>query len=100
MFSLTSIIDKFAVRAFAGHAAPAAADHSAAHPPAAKEGAHGTKQRLDIVVPDLYDSLEWCLTSPPPIHQFEEPPVRSRLCFVLFYQTFCIVDTADDISVS
>jgi len=27
------------------------------------------------VVPDIDDSLEWCLTSPPPLHQFDESPV-------------------------
>jgi hypothetical protein len=85
------------VRAFAGHAAPAAADHSATHAPAQnKEGAHGTKQRLDIVVPDLYDSLEWCLTSPPPIHQFEEPPVRSCFVFLFWYNMVRVVDAGCD----
>mmetsp|Transcript_4211 Transcript_4211/g.8794 ORF Transcript_4211/g.8794 Transcript_4211/m.8794 type:complete len:111 (+) Transcript_4211:114-446(+) len=27
------------------------------------------------VVPDIDDSLEWCLTSPPPLHQFDESPL-------------------------
>jgi hypothetical protein len=30
-----------------------------------------------VIEPTVYDSLEWTLTSPPPIHQFEEPPVNS-----------------------
>ena len=29
----------------------------------------------EIVVPDVVDTLEWTLTSPPPLHQFEEPPI-------------------------
>ena len=29
----------------------------------------------DVVIPELVDSLEWVLDSPPNIHQFEEPPV-------------------------
>ena len=28
-----------------------------------------------IVEPDIVDTLEWTLTSPPPLHQFEEPPI-------------------------
>ena len=33
---------------------------------------HGDK---DVVIPDLVDSLEWVLDSPPNVHQFDEPPV-------------------------
>jgi hypothetical protein len=29
----------------------------------------------DVVVPELYDTLEWTLSSPPPLHQFTEQPV-------------------------
>ena len=29
----------------------------------------------DIVVPELVDTLEWVLDSPPNVHQFDEPPV-------------------------
>eukprot|EP00816_Leptocylindrus_hargravesii_P013220 CAMPEP_0196811554 /NCGR_PEP_ID=MMETSP1362-20130617/18572_1 /TAXON_ID=163516 /ORGANISM="Leptocylindrus danicus, Strain CCMP1856" /LENGTH=123 /DNA_ID=CAMNT_0042186883 /DNA_START=45 /DNA_END=416 /DNA_ORIENTATION=+ len=42
------------------------------------------KQKLDeaaakgetlVCVPHIVETLEWTLTSPPPLHQFEEPPV-------------------------
>ena len=29
----------------------------------------------DIVIPQLVDTLEWVLDSPPNVHQFDEPPV-------------------------
>ena len=29
----------------------------------------------NVVVPLVTDSLEWTLSSPPPLHQFEEPPL-------------------------
>ncbi|EJK67031.1 hypothetical protein THAOC_11983, partial [Thalassiosira oceanica] len=29
----------------------------------------------NVVVPLITDSLEWTLSSPPPLHQFEEPPL-------------------------
>ena len=28
-----------------------------------------------VCVPHIVDSLEWTLSSPPPLHQFMEPPV-------------------------
>jgi hypothetical protein len=43
------------VRAFGGHAAP--------------------KPSGDVVVPEIVDTLEWVLDSPPNIHQFDEPPI-------------------------
>lgn len=29
----------------------------------------------NVIVPLITDSLEWTLASPPPLHQFEEPPL-------------------------
>jgi hypothetical protein len=29
----------------------------------------------NVVVPLITDSLEWTLSSPPPLHQFDEPPL-------------------------
>ena len=29
----------------------------------------------NVVVPLITDSLEWTLSSPPPLHQFTEPPL-------------------------
>ena len=29
----------------------------------------------DVVVPELVDTLEWVIESPPNIHQFDEPPL-------------------------
>lgn len=30
---------------------------------------------VNVIVPLITDSLEWTLSSPPPVHQFEEPPL-------------------------
>lgn len=29
----------------------------------------------EIIVPQLVETLEWTLSSPPPVHQFIEPPM-------------------------
>ncbi|KAI9917316.1 hypothetical protein PsorP6_013055 [Peronosclerospora sorghi] len=29
----------------------------------------------DVVIPEVHQTLEWCLSSPPPLHQFDEPPL-------------------------
>ena len=31
----------------------------------------------DVIVPELVDTLEWVIESPPNIHQFDEPPVST-----------------------
>mmetsp|Transcript_13387 Transcript_13387/g.15076 ORF Transcript_13387/g.15076 Transcript_13387/m.15076 type:complete len:144 (+) Transcript_13387:130-561(+) len=33
------------------------------------------KEGANVIVPLVTDSLEWTLSSPPPLHQFEEPPL-------------------------
>ncbi|RHY09340.1 hypothetical protein DYB37_005842 [Aphanomyces astaci] len=37
--------------------------------------AAGISKDPDVVIPELSETLEWTLTSPPPIHQFEESPI-------------------------
>ncbi|KAJ0392597.1 hypothetical protein P43SY_007471 [Pythium insidiosum] len=29
----------------------------------------------EVVIPELHQTLEWVLESPPPLHQFEEAPI-------------------------
>ena len=49
-------------------------DFSGSNAPTEEEWASGK-----IVIPALADSLEWMLSSPPPLHQFDEPPIIVEL---------------------
>ncbi|KAF0684147.1 Aste57867_23877 [Aphanomyces stellatus] len=54
----------------------AVARPSVARPLARAFGSHAAKPvDADVVVPDLSETLEWTLSSPPPLHQFEESPI-------------------------
>lgn len=35
-----------------------------------------------IIIPPIVDTLEWLLTSPPNVHQFEEPPVLNIIYYI------------------
>jgi len=62
-------------RSFGAHAA----DHGHGHHDPGHHG--GNVTRADgIVIPELVDTLEWVLDSPPNVHQFEEPPVSAVQC--------------------
>lgn len=52
------------------NAAPAAP----AKPDAPKTGKEPWEEE-GVVLAQVEDSLEWTLSSPPPIHQFDEPPI-------------------------
>ncbi|KDO28757.1 hypothetical protein SPRG_19971 [Saprolegnia parasitica CBS 223.65] len=53
----------------------AAARPSAARPLAASFSSAPKPGDADVVIPDLHETLEWTLSSPPPLHQFEESPI-------------------------
>jgi hypothetical protein len=55
LFLGTSLLDHSEVRAFSTPNLAAGGDN--------------------VIVPLIVDSLEWTLSSPPPLHQFEEPPL-------------------------
>ncbi len=50
-------------------------------------GHHAPADSKDVVIPELVDTLEWVLESPPNVHQFDEPPVS----FVLFYYYYFFI---------
>lgn len=54
-------------------AAPRAAAATAL--PLQQQRFFSAKEDEEIVKVVLADSLEWALSSPPPIHQFDEPPI-------------------------
>lgn len=57
---------KFAVRGMAWFGPNESAPLVTEEVPVAPEG---------CVIPELVDTLEWVLDSPPNVHQFEEPPI-------------------------
>ena len=57
-------------------------DHASLRKVVAEQKAEFTKSVREmvlkepaVIVPLTTDSLEWTLSSPPPLHQFEEPPI-------------------------
>lgn len=38
----------------------------------------------DVVIPELVETLEWVLDSPPNVHQFDEPPVWFNFLLISF----------------
>jgi len=48
-----------------------------ARPLTASFSASSTSKKVDddVVIPEISDTLEWTLSSPPPIHQFDESPI-------------------------
>lgn len=61
----------------AGAARYLAASTSASKPPSATSGDKPKEpwEEEGVVLAQVEDSLEWTLSSPPPIHQFDEPPI-------------------------
>ena len=55
--------------------ARAAAPRLAAARPLATESEVVEVREDGVVVPELVETLEWVLDSPPPLHQFEESPI-------------------------
>ncbi|DBA01763.1 TPA: hypothetical protein N0F65_010173 [Lagenidium giganteum] len=64
--ALTDVIPFAASRATVAFR-PAAARFSSAAAPQNNDD--------EVVVPELHQTLEWILESPPPLHQFEEAPI-------------------------
>lgn len=61
-----------ALRPAVGAAAPRAAVATAVQQ---QQRFFSAKEDEEVVKVVLADSLEWALSSPPPIHQFDEPPI-------------------------
>ena len=45
----------------------------------------------DVVIPELADTLEWVLDSPPTVHQFDEPPVSFTNPNALIFTKFTLI---------
>lgn len=57
------------------------------------ESGKGAADSSDVVIPELFDTLEWVLDSPPSVHQFDEPPVCAFffMFFILNIENICVV---------
>lgn len=66
---------QIAVRTFASPTPPPAAPAAAA--PAGKKLEPWEEE--GVVLAEVVDSLEWTLSSPPPVHQFDEPPIMVEI---------------------
>ncbi len=42
-----------------------------------------TTSTAEVVTPELVDTLEWVLDSPPTLHQFEEPPIVVEIAHLM-----------------
>mmetsp|Transcript_13459 Transcript_13459/g.28900 ORF Transcript_13459/g.28900 Transcript_13459/m.28900 type:complete len:162 (+) Transcript_13459:85-570(+) len=74
MFALRSVARPLARRAILSQAGKKTASPIICRTlSSAADGA--VEQNPNVVVPLITDSLEWTLSSPPPLHQFTEPPL-------------------------
>mmetsp|Transcript_25468 Transcript_25468/g.32427 ORF Transcript_25468/g.32427 Transcript_25468/m.32427 type:complete len:147 (+) Transcript_25468:57-497(+) len=64
-----------AIRAAARPAGRRVAYNAMKKAPVARFSSVSMSEGENVVVPLITDSLEWTLSSPPPLHQFEEPPL-------------------------
>jgi hypothetical protein len=57
----------------------------------ASQDSHAANHSTDVVIPELVPTLEWVLSCPPNVHQFDEPPVSLHLFFlnIVFSSFYC-----------
>ncbi|CAM9215327.1 unnamed protein product [Ectocarpus sp. 4 AP-2014] len=70
-----SKVARVALRPAVSAAAPRAVVAATTALPPQQQRFFSAKEDEEVVKVVLADSLEWALSSPPPIHQFDEPPI-------------------------